>query len=148
MWQVTPDDLESIAIGAGILGTGGGGNPYLGQQHMTRLLQQGYQAIVISLDEIADDALVTEVSGMGAPTVGVEKLPRGDEPRWAVEALEQFIRRPIDALVCAEVGGVNSITPLVAGALTGRPVLDADGMGRAFPELQMSTHFVKTAAQE
>jgi len=141
MWSVTPDDLESIAIGAGILGTGGGGNPYLGQQHMARLLNQGYRATVISLDEIADDALVTEVSGMGAPTVGVEKLPRGDEPRWAVEALEQFIGRPIEALVCAEVGGVNSITPLVAGALTGKPVLDADGMGRAFPELQMSTHF-------
>ena len=26
MWEVTEQDLESIAIGAGILGTGGGGN--------------------------------------------------------------------------------------------------------------------------
>jgi DUF917 family protein len=141
MWQITADDLDSIAIGAGILGTGGGGNPYLGQQRMARLLSQGYRVSIIPLDDIADDALVAEVSSMGAPTVGVEKLPHGDEPRWAVEALEQYVGRPIDALVCAEVGGINSITPLVAGALTGKPVLDADGMGRAFPELQMSTHF-------
>jgi DUF917 family protein len=74
--------------------------------------------------------------------VGVEKLPRGDEPRWAVEALEQFVGRPIDAILCPEVGGINSIEPLVAGALTGKPVLDADGMGRAFPELQMCTYFI------
>ena len=32
--QVTLDDIEPIALGAGILGTGGGGNPYLGSLHL------------------------------------------------------------------------------------------------------------------
>jgi DUF917 family protein len=32
--------------------------------------------------------------------------------------------------------------PLVVGARTGLPVIDADGMGRAFPELQMETFAV------
>jgi DUF917 family protein len=146
MWVVTPDDVESIAIGAGILGTGGGGNPYLGQLRMKEVLRQGYTATVIDLDEIADEALVTEVGAMGAPTVGVEKLPLGDEPRWAVEALESYIGKTIDAIICAEIGGANSIEPLVAGALTGKPVIDADGMGRAFPEMQMSTHFINGVA--
>ena len=49
-------------------------------------------------------------------------------------------------LLCAEIGGANSIAPLVAGALTGKPVIDADAMGRAFPELQMSTHFIERRA--
>ena len=31
MWSITESDIESIAIGGGILGTGGGGNPYVGQ---------------------------------------------------------------------------------------------------------------------
>jgi len=141
MWQITHDDVESIAIGAGILGTGGGGNPYLGKLYMQSLLEQGYTATVIGLDDIANDALVTEVGAMGAPTVGIEKLQSGQEPRWAVETLEEHIGRPIDAILCSEVGGSNSIQPLVASALTGKPVLDGDGMGRAFPELQMSTHF-------
>ena len=145
MWQITQDDVESIAIGAGILGTGGGGNPYLGKLYMQSILDQGYTVNVIGLDEIADDALVTEVGAMGAPTVGVEKLQNGQEPRWAVEALEEHIGRPIDAILCAEIGGSNSIQPLIAGALTGKPVLDGDGMGRAFPELQMSTHFIDGA---
>lgn len=142
MWQITHDDVESIAIGAGILGTGGGGNPYLGKIHLQSLLAEGYVPTVISLDELPDTALVAEVSTMGAPTVGIEKLPRGDEPKWAIEALEGYIGRPIDAIICAEIGGSNSIQPLVAGALTGKPAIDADGMGRAFPELQMSTFYI------
>ena len=46
------------------------------------------------------------------------------------------------AVVCAEIGGANSIEPLVAGAELGLPIVDADGMGRAFPELQMFLPFV------
>ena len=41
-----------------------------------------------------------------------------------------------------EAGGVNSLLPLVTGAKLGLPVVDADGMGRAFPELQMVTFSV------
>ena len=141
-WQITHDDAESIAIGAGILGTGGGGNPYLGKIHLQTLLAEGYAPVVITLDELADDALVVEIGSMGAPTVGIEKLPQGEEPRWAVEALEAYLGRTFDALLCAEIGGANSIQPLVAGALTGKPVVDGDAMGRAFPELQMSTHMI------
>ena len=142
MWQITTDDVESIAIGAGILGTGGGGNPYLGKLRMQTLLQQGYNTTVIDLEELPGHALITEVGVMGAPTVGLEKLPGGDEPRWALEVLEAYVGQTIDAVICAEIGGANSIEPLVAGALTGKPVVDADAMGRAFPEMQMSTHFI------
>ena len=41
-----------------------------------------------------------------------------------------------------ECGGIDSTIPLVVGALTGLPVVDADGMGRVFPELQMETFSV------
>lgn len=46
------------------------------------------------------------------------------------------------ALVCAEIGGANSIEPLTVGAELNIPIVDADGMGRAFPELQMFLPFV------
>lgn len=36
-----------------------------------------------------------------------------------------------------EIGGLNSIEPLTVSAELDLPVIDADGMGRAFPELQM-----------
>ena len=46
------------------------------------------------------------------------------------------------ALISAEVGGSNSIEPILAAAYAGLPVVDGDGMGRAFPEVQMSTFFI------
>jgi hypothetical protein len=47
--------------------------------------------------------------------------------------------RKIDGLLCGEAGGINSTTPFVAAAATSLPLIDGDGMGRAFPELQMTT---------
>ena len=37
----------------------------------------------------------------------------------------------------AEIGGMNSVEPLILGATLGLPIVDCDGMGRAFPELDM-----------
>ena len=38
-----------------------------------------------------------------------------------------------------EAGGVNSMLPIAAAARLNMPMVDVDGMGRAFPELQMVT---------
>ena len=38
-----------------------------------------------------------------------------------------------------EAGGVNSMLPIAAAARLNLPLVDVDGMGRAFPELQMVT---------
>jgi DUF917 family protein len=38
-----------------------------------------------------------------------------------------------------EIGGGNAIQPFMAAALLDRPVVDADCMGRAFPEAQMTS---------
>ncbi|XP_053401722.1 uncharacterized protein LOC123549025 [Mercenaria mercenaria] len=50
--------------------------------------------------------------------------------------------KKIVALMSAEIGGMNCIEPLITGAALDLPVLDCDGMGRAFPELQMFTPFI------
>jgi uncharacterized protein len=139
MWRVDEDRLESIAIGAGILGTGGGGNPYYGKLHARRLLRAGAEIRVVEPRELPDDALVVSVGSMGAPTVGVERIPRGDECLVALRALERHVGREATHLIPSEIGGGNSTRPMVVAAMTGLPVIDADGMGRAFPELQMDT---------
>ncbi len=74
---------------------------------------------------------------MGAPTIMVEKIPSGDEIVVAFKALEEVLGRPITHTIPAEAGGLNSITPFTLAAQLGIPVVDADLMGRAFPELQM-----------
>ncbi|MDE2635715.1 MAG: DUF917 family protein, partial [Chloroflexota bacterium] len=75
MREVTGDDTQAIAIGAGILGTGGGGSTYLNRLRLNNELRlQGRPVTVIRADDAPDDALVCAVGGMGAPTVSNEKL--------------------------------------------------------------------------
>jgi len=42
-------------------------------------------------------------------------------------------------VLCGEAGGVNSTVPFIVAAASGLPLIDGDGMGRAYPELQMVT---------
>ncbi len=86
-----------------------------------------------------DDALVTSVGGMGSPTIGIERLVQGDEYLLALRTLEKRLGRTVTHVIPGEIGGSNSTRPLVVAAQTGLPVIDGDGMGRAFPELQMDT---------
>jgi uncharacterized protein len=135
-------DLEDLCRGAAFLGTGGGGDPYIGHLMAREALRATGRVELIDLETVPDSALVIAVGNMGAPTVLVEKIPRGDEPVNAVLRLEAHLGRRADALIPFEAGGVNSTLPLLIGARMGLPVIDADGMGRAFPELQMETFAV------
>jgi DUF917 family protein len=76
---------------------------------------------------------------MGAPVIGIERLKRGDEALNAMRALERHIARPFTHVIPGEIGGANAINPMIVAAQSGLPVIDGDGMGRAFPELQMDT---------
>ncbi len=141
MWQATENELESIAIGAGILGTGGGGNPYIGQLRARQAIRKWGTVNVLTPDELPEDARVVCVGGIGAPTVGIEKM-RDLQSYHALRAIEDYTGETATALISNEIGGSNSLEPLIAAALAGLPVVDADGMGRAFPEFQMKTFFV------
>ena len=141
--SVTLADTQAIAIGAGILGTGGGGSTYLNRLRLDReLAAHGHPLPIISADDVPDDALVCAVGGMGAPTVSNEKLQEGREIYRAVRALEAHLRQPMHAIVIGEIGGGNALGPLVAALQLGLPAVDGDSMGRAFPELQMDTFMI------
>ncbi|MDG1520647.1 MAG: DUF917 domain-containing protein [Yoonia sp.] len=139
MREVTLEDLDALEIGAAILGTGGGGNPYIGKLRVREELRKGRRIPVIPLDELPDDALVVSLGGIGAPVVGVEKIEQGEECLRALRAVEQEVGRKVDALISAEIGGANAMEPMLTAAQAGLPVVDGDGMGRAFPEMQMIT---------
>jgi DUF917 family protein len=133
------ENVEDIALGAAVLGTGGGGDPYIGKLMGISAIQEFGPVTLLSLDEIDDDALIVPTAMMGAPTVMVEKLPKGDEIIKAFHALESYLGKDITATMSAEAGGLNSVTPLTVAARLRIPMVDCDGMGRAFPELQMVT---------
>ncbi len=139
---LTIEDIRALEIGAAILGTGGGGNPYIGRLRTEQLLKAGRTLSVLPLEALDDDDLVAGVGGIGAPVVGIEKIERGDECLQAMRAVERATGRQAAAVISCEIGGANSMEPMITGAQAGLPVVDGDGMGRAFPELQMCTFFI------
>ena len=147
MQSVTLEDTQALAIGAGILGTGGGGSTYLNRLRLEHALRQHGGAVrIIQAEDLPDEALVCAVGGMGAPTVSNEKLQEGREIARAVRALEDHLGQKMSAIVIGEIGGGNALGPMITALQLGLPVVDGDGMGRAFPELQMDTFMIYGAA--
>lgn len=138
----TDQDIQDMARGAVFLGSGGGGDPYVGELYLRRQRAEGRHARVVKAAELPDDAFVVSIAGVGAPTVLVEHLVSTTTLLRLLEASEKFYGRKIDALISAEIGGANSMFPLALGARAGIPVIDGDGMGRAFPHLEMTTFSV------
>ena len=135
--------LQDIATGAAVLGTGGGGNPYIGYLIGREAVRANGPIQLVTVDELAEthgeDALVVPIAMMGAPTVHVEKLPGHLDYTAGLQAIEQHFGRKVAAIMPIEIGGSNSMIPLAAAAQMKMPVVDADAMGRAFPEIQMAT---------
>jgi hypothetical protein len=136
---VSAAEIESLAIGAWILGTGGGGSPYLALLNMRKLYREGTVVSLLDPMDLADDARVAVVSNMGAPLVGQERLTDPRTIARAVQMMEEYRGCRFDAVMSLEIGGGNSLQPFLAAAVLGLPVVDADCMGRAFPEAQMTS---------
>ena len=136
------EDLEDIGRGAAFLGTGGGGDPYIGRLLAANAVCEFGMPEVITAESVADDANVFTIAMLGVPAVLGEKAACGDDVDLAIRRLEQHLGCKADALVGIEIGGINSLLPVMAAARLGLPLVDADGMGRAFPELQMVTYNV------
>lgn len=137
MRQIGEAQLDDIALGAGVLGTGGGGDPYIGKLLAQQSVREYGPVTVVDVSEVDDDALVIPAGMMGAPTVMVEKLPHGNEIVHAFERLQHHLGGRATHTMSLEIGGLNSVVPFCLAARLGLPVVDADLMGRAFPELQM-----------
>nr|KAG5688621.1 hypothetical protein BaRGS_033437 [Batillaria attramentaria] len=203
-WIVSEWDVECMAVGAGILGGGGGGNPNVARVRAREAVKQGQKLRIVSPEKLLRQAdlerdLVITVGFMGAPVVLYEQTTSGHETTDAFRCLQEvysiggyadgrlhntdgveikvkdgvtFIDdyqppRPASAsaalpakggdaegddvdvgtkrvvgVLCGEAGGMNSLEPLMVSGKMGLPTLDADGMGRAFPELQMFLPFI------
>jgi DUF917 family protein len=139
MRQLDKSDLEELTIGATLLGTGGGGDPFIAMLLAEQAIDDFGPITIVTLDELPDDAQLATVAVVGAPTVIVEKIPSGSEFTDAVRALASYMGKDIDAIMPVEVGGMNTLIPLAVAAELGVPCVDADGMRRAFPQIEMTT---------
>jgi len=139
--QLAAEDIEDYAQGCAVLGSGGGGDVDVAVLQAVAALDAHGPVEVVAIEDLADDALLMPVAGWGAPTVGIEKLGSGREGHTLAEAVERRLGVPVAAVMAGEIGGGNGVVPLALAAELGVPLVDADGMGRAFPEgPQVSMH--------
>jgi DUF917 family protein len=132
------DDLKSIAIGAGILGTGGSTHPYLELINTEKLYRAGRTVELLDPSELADDDLVAEISKIGAPLPSIERIADPALFVKPVRMIEDYLGCRFKAIMPGEIGTVNGIIPIMVAAELGLPLVDADPIGRAFPGVHMS----------
>ncbi len=138
--KLAASDLPDLSLGAVFLATGGGGDPYVARLVAEKALETYGAAEVLDPGKLDDDAYVVTIGGVGAPTASLELLPSLGDAARALNAFEEHVGRNVDAVVSFEIGGGNSLIPIVAAVERGIPVVNGDGMGRALPEAQMMTY--------
>ena len=139
-FDLTLDDLDALAIGAWILGTGGGGEPYFSVLEARQHMAAGKRARIVDPLSLADDAHVACVGQMGAPLVKQERLVDGPVIASTITMMEQHLGgRKFEAVMLWEIGGNNGFQAVLAGMLLDLPIVDCDAMGRAFPQADMTT---------
>ncbi|BEJ14153.1 hypothetical protein CspHIS471_0313270 [Cutaneotrichosporon sp. HIS471] len=134
-WVISELDLEWIADGCYILGTGGGGNPATTMLAIRELIRAGGTVRVMDLESLGANDMVVWGGGIGSPEVVLERLDGGD-PSEATRALVEFVGlKSVGGLAALEIGGGNGIHLMAAGSskYLDIPVIDGDFMGRAYP---------------
>ncbi|MDY6782540.1 MAG: DUF917 domain-containing protein [Cyanobacteriota bacterium] len=159
MRTLNKDQILNIGYGATFLGSGGGGPLKTGEtlvgslkttKGLVSLLEIGQSLIekslrdrtvtVKTINEVNDaDGLTAVVAFMGSPNAMLA-LNNIDPAIAALDLLtKQLGNRQIGHVIPVELGGLNSIVPILVAAHKGIPVIDADGAGRAVPSLTMTT---------
>ncbi|KIP10827.1 hypothetical protein PHLGIDRAFT_22081 [Phlebiopsis gigantea 11061_1 CR5-6] len=129
-WVLSELDLEWIADGCGVLGTGGGGSPYPPFLVARQLLRDG-RSIKVSQHTSLDLPWIVHID---AYLVSNERLQGGAEIPASSRELMIYMHMPdYYGAISDEIGGGNGIQPMIIAAELDKPVLDADLMGRAYP---------------
>jgi DUF917 family protein len=127
--------LPALARGCAALGAGGGGDPSLPLLMALRAVEQHGPVTLLDLSDVESDAVVLPCGMIGAPTIAEERIWNGAEGSTLCQAIETVKGEPVGALMAFHVAGAGGLLVVAWAARAGLPVLDAEGMGRAFPSV-------------
>ncbi|RSL47207.1 hypothetical protein CEP54_013521 [Fusarium duplospermum] len=141
-WTLSEIDLDLIAEGCAILGCGGGGDVYASHLSVKKFFASGGSVDIISPKGLPDEGFIPAVAVMGSPSTFSERLPSGEELKNSVNAVLKSQGLDLDdltAVMSLEIGGSNGMRGIQAALWTGKPLIDGDLMGRAYPNLWQVT---------
>ncbi|MEU9835936.1 DUF917 domain-containing protein [Streptosporangium sp. NPDC048047] len=132
-------DVDDLSAGAALLGSGGGGDTTTLADLLRHTLTQYGPVRLIDPTQLPAEALVVPVGAAGSITVMLERLPSGREFVQAVHQIGHHLETQVAAVHGFEIGGANALVAVAAAAWTGLPLVDGDGMGRAFNGIDQVT---------
>ncbi|EPE02457.1 hypothetical protein F503_06750 [Ophiostoma piceae UAMH 11346] len=102
---------------------------------------------VVAPATLPDHGFIPAVAVMGSPSTFSERLPSGEELRNAVMAVlaarhvgsNNYDDSDLTAVMNLEIGGSNGMRGFQMAVWTCKPLVDADLMGRAYPNLRQVT---------
>lgn len=133
--RITQRDVDTLALGCELLGSGGGGSTSAARLILRHHL--GGRPPVPLVHRPSPRTPVVCVGAVGAPALMLEDLPSPAAFTRAVAVMDRH-GRPAEAIFPLEVGGVNGLLAVLAAAALGVPLIDADPMGRAYTHLHRS----------
>ncbi|MEV6606093.1 DUF917 domain-containing protein [Kutzneria sp. NPDC051319] len=133
--------LRDFARGCDVLGGGGGGQGRYALPLTAHAVELNGPVQVVQPDELPPDGLVMPCTFLGAPAIGAERIGTCREAATIRVHVERHFGQPVVAMLCNEIGGFHGAASVALAAHAGLPMLDADGMGRAFPGMsRVSMH--------
>jgi len=128
-----------LVDGAAVFSAGGGGDPEMGYEIVDRLVKDGRVVNLVDPVEVPDDAFVVNFACVGATTsVGYDS----NAAVKTVQTLEQYVKQKFYAVIPVELGGFNTLAAVDVAARREIPVVDADGAGRAVPEVHLKVYTI------
>lgn len=133
--KLTETDLQPALISGLFLSAGGSGVDSMLERHdLAGQLALGLAEVdLVSLDELADDAIIITSTSVGAPGYAEPRLALRDYAEAANRLTAEIGKKPA-GVICGHVPGINAW--LVAATL-GIPYVDAAANGRGHPTVEM-----------
>ncbi|MEM3696586.1 MAG: DUF917 domain-containing protein [Candidatus Bathyarchaeia archaeon] len=139
MRTLNHQDLLDLVDGAAIFSAGGGGDPETGYNIADGLASQGYTVRLVVPSDVPEEARVVNFACVGATTaIGYDS----DAAVKTLKALEEYAGFSAFATIPVELGGFNTLAAVDVAARRGIPVVDADGAGRAVPEVHLKVYTI------
>jgi len=136
---LTQLDLTDLVEGAAIFSAGGGGDPKVGHSIVERLVEKRYPVSLVDPFEVPDNEIVINFACVGATS---SVAYHADAALKTLMALEEFLGKNAYAVISVELGGFNTLAAVDVAARRGIPIVDADGAGRAVPEVHLKVYTI------
>ncbi|MCG8485754.1 MAG: DUF917 domain-containing protein [Clostridia bacterium] len=139
MKYINYDWIKPLYYGSTFLGVGGGGKTNNILLLCEETFSKGLRLPLLETKSLNSEENYAAVGLIGSPEVIDDFYCTGHEALEALKALELETGSKIQGLFTLEGAGVNVLYPILVASILQIPFIDGDTMGRAFPELQMTT---------